>query len=216
MQNSFLPVLLTCCSCIANAAGSPSVAVFIDFESEPSEESVLQMKSEAASILAPSGISLDWHSLSNRPEFSTFSDLVVFKFRGSCQVHNPAMDSELGPAMERVALASTAVEDGHILPFSDVRCDEIRRFLAPDLAKAKEPKRDGMYGKALGRVVAHELYHILAATEKHGTQGVARPSHSRQNLTAKKFNFSDQETAVLHDYKLRAILAGEGSFVNWQ
>ena len=216
MQKKFLPVLLSCSCCLAAATNSQAVAVFIDFESEPSEESVSEMKAEVSSILAPSGIILDWHSLAENFEFKSYPDLVVFKFHGSCQVRNPAMDSELGPAMEHIALASTSVESGHVLPFSDVRCDEIRRFLAQNLAGTKRPKRESMYGKALGRVVAHELFHMLAATEKHGKQGVARASHSRLDLTEKTFNFSDHETAMLRDYKVRAMLSGEGSFVNPQ
>ncbi len=178
-----LGILLFTCCCPAGAANAPAITVFVDFENQPSQESVAQMKTEVAAILAPSGLSLNWLSLNNRNSAESFPDLVVVKFRGTCQVHNPAMDSELGPAMEHIPLASTAVEDGHVLPFSDVRCDEIRRFLAPELAGTNPPKRESMYGKALGRVVAHELYHMLAATEKHGKAGVARQSHSRRDLT---------------------------------
>jgi len=72
-----------------------------------------------------------------------------------------------------------------------------------------------MYGRALGRVVAHELYHIFAATETHGKDGVARSFHTRRDLTGKQFRFSQKETAALHDIKWRALLAGEGEAVSW-
>lgn len=203
-------VICACFSCLAIAADSPSIAVFVDFENIPSEETVSQMKAEVAAILKASGLALDWRLLNQRADQETFIDLAVVRFKGSCQVRNPAMDSELGPAMDHVPLATTAVSDGHTLPFSDVRCDEVRRFLAPNLALANPRKRDAIYGKALGRVVAHELYHVFAATEKHAKVGVARESHSRGDLTGRQFRFSETETAVLHDFKMRAMLSGEG------
>ncbi len=202
--------------CAAQAASAPAIAVFVDFENQPSVTSVAQMKMEVAAILEPSGLSLNWHSLKDRAPGESFPDLVVLKFKGSCQVHNPAMDSELGPAIERQALANTMVSDGHVLPFTDVKCNEIRRYLTPELARIGAPKRDAVYGKALGRVVAHELYHILAETEEHGKDGVARSFHTRRDLTGSQFRFTAKETATLHDVKWRALLAGEGEAISWQ
>ncbi len=203
-------------TCIAQAASAPSIAIFVDFENQPSVASVTEMKMEVAAILEPAGLSLNWRSLNDRGAGESFPDLVVLKFRGSCQVRNPSMDSELGPAVEGQSLASTMVSDGHVLPFTDVKCNEVRRFLAPELLRIASPKRDAIYGKALGRVVAHELYHILAETEVHGTDGVARSSHTRRDLTAEQFRFTPKETATLHDVKWRALLAGEGEAVSWQ
>lgn len=200
--------------CLLQAA-TPFIAVFVDFENQPSSASVSQMKQEVATILKPSGLLLDWRTLNSRSAGESFPDLVVLKFKGSCQVRNPAMDSELGPAVEGGALATTVVSDGRVLPFSDVRCNEIQRYLAPNLAGVNSPKQEEMYGRALGRVVAHELYHIFAATETHGKDGVARSFHTRRDLTGKQFRFSQKETAALHDIKWRALLAGEGEAVSW-
>ena len=215
-KSCITPLLCACCGCLAYAANSPSIAVFVDFENAPSEATVLQMKAEVATILKASGLALDWRLLNSRADHETFNDLAVVRFSGSCQVRNPAMDSELGPAIDHVPLATTAVSDGHTLPFSDVRCDQVRRFLAPNLALANPRKRDGIYGRALGRVVAHELYHVFAATEKHAKVGVARESHSRRELTGRQFRFTASETAVLHEFKIRAMLAGEGGNISPQ
>ncbi len=214
MNTKLLICSLLCCS-IARAA-APSIAVFLDFEAVPSQTSIEHMKIEVAAILKPSGLTLDWYSLRDRVSSETFADLVVFKFNGSCQVRNPAMDSELGPALEGAALATTAVSDGKVLPFTSVKCDEIRRFLLSSLTGNQPAKQEQIYGKALGRVVAHEMYHIFADTEVHGKEGVARASHTRRNLTDKEFRFSPKESATLHQVKWRALLAGEGEAVGWQ
>ena len=203
-------------ACFVQGATAPPIAVFLDFETEPSESSVSFMKEEVSAILKPSGLALNWKTLASRTSGESFADLVVVKFRGVCQVRNPLMDSELSPAMSGTALASTIVSEGRVLPFSDVKCDEIRRFLASNLALVAPQKQDSVYGKALGRVVAHELYHIFAATEEHSAGGVARASHSRRELTARRFRFSPQETTLLHELKWRALLAGEAEAVSWQ
>lgn len=200
---------------VAFAAETTTVAVFFDFETAPSVQSVSKMKTEVADIMRPSGLSFDWHSLADRQDQETFPELVVVRFQGSCEVRNPALDSELGPGFSGGALATTAISDGHILPFSSVRCDEIKRYLATELATANPSKRESLYGKALGRIVAHELYHILAATGQHGKEGVARAAHSRAELTESKFRFSAEETALLRDRKLKALLSGEAQRVGW-
>ncbi len=200
---------------IACAANSSSIAVFVDFETEPSIQSISQMKTEIADILQPSGLALDWHNLTGRNDLESFPDLVVVRFQGSCQVRNPAMDSELGPSLPTNALATTAVSDGQVLPFSSVRCDEIRKYLALELATASPSNRDAIYGKALGRIVAHELYHVFASTTHHARVGVAHETHSRADLTQAKFRFSAEETALLREHKIKALLAGEAQRVGW-
>jgi len=41
-----------------------------------------------------------------------------------------------------------------------------------------------MLGRAMGRVLAHELYHIVADTAGHGENGVAQPALSARELTS--------------------------------
>jgi len=185
--------IAACAGCLAQGASSPSIVVFLDFDRQPSDTSVSRMKEEVAAILRPSGLSLDWRMLKDSVPNESFPDLVVVKFRGSCQVRNPAMDSELGPSVQGAALATTVVSDGRILPYSDVKCDEIRRFLGSSLTGAGRQAQESVYGKALGRVLAHELYHIFAGTEVHARDGVARSFHTLRDLTASEFQFTPRE-----------------------
>jgi hypothetical protein len=43
--------------------------------------------------------------------------------------------------------------------------------------------REHMFARALGRVVAHELYHTIARTTAHSQTGLARPTLSPAELT---------------------------------
>jgi hypothetical protein len=190
--------ICTLSCCVRLMAGEPSpIAVFMDFKSEPSPEAVSQMEREILTIMRPSGLNFDWRMMNDRRTGESFRDLVVFTFKGHCQTLGPTYD-ELGPISERQPLAFTQISDGHVLPYSDVECDTIRNYIASQVASAKPGEREGILGRAMGRVVAHEMYHILASTTEHAEAGVARSFHTRKDLTAREFHFSPREEQVLH------------------
>lgn len=158
----------------------PSVGVFIDFDAAPSARSVEEMKKEAAKIMQDAGYLLDWRALRENQGREAFANVVVLKFHGKCRLEYPAVVD----GIEEVTLASTEVEDGHVLPYSDVQCDEVRKALP--YAKADRQKALGL---ALGRVVAHELYHVLAQTTRHAAAGLAKASHNWTDLVTGEASF---------------------------
>ena len=167
----------------ASIAGSrpgakhPAVGVFIDFDASPSQRSIDEMKKEAGKILNTAGYELDWRSLKQNHGNEGFNNVVVVKFRGKCRLEFPAL---LNPdTVSSVTLASTLVQDGRVLPFSEVQCDQVRRILAYGPPK----DRQKALGLALGRVVAHELYHFLSNTTKHAATGLAAATHDWLDLT---------------------------------
>src|SRR5271163_1584769 len=106
---------LVCCVKLF-ADGAPSIAVFMDFESEPSARALAQMEHEILNIMKPAGLQFDWRMMKNRRTGESFDDLVVFNFKGSCEEDHPLLYNELGPVVETQALASTKISEGHILP----------------------------------------------------------------------------------------------------
>jgi hypothetical protein len=156
----------------------PSIGVFIDFDAVPSPLSVDVMKREAAKIMKSAGYRLDWRALRENQGKEAFANVVVVKFHGKCRLEYPALSS--AGADESVTLASTLVRDGHVLPYSDVQCDDVRRVLE----YGTPPDRQKALGVALGRIVAHELYHFLADTTKHASAGLAKATHDWLELAA--------------------------------
>ena len=55
--------------------------------------------------------------------------------------------------------------------------------------------KDGslIMGRAMARVVAHELYHMLTGSTAHARSGIARAEYSRDDLTADEFLFCEKE-----------------------
>jgi hypothetical protein len=164
-------VMLAAFLAVAYGQKIPSIGVFIDFDAVPSRLAVAEMQKEAGAILHAAGYLLDWRLLKDNQGTESFTNVVVVKFKGQCRVEHPSLVAE--DAEEAVTLASTLVSEGHVLPFSEVRCDEVRKAL-PYAAPSDRPTA---LGRALGRIVAHELHHLLADTTRHAAAGLAKATH---------------------------------------
>jgi hypothetical protein len=167
----------------------PAIGVYIDFDAMPSERSVEEMKREAGKILDSAGYLLDWRALKQNQGKESFANVVVVKFHGKCQLEYPLP----GASDQEVTLASTMVDRGHVLPFSEVQCDQVREALP----YATTPDRQKAFGLALGRVVAHELYHFLADKTRHAAAGLASASHDWLELVTGRASLHEQDMAPI-------------------
>jgi hypothetical protein len=147
---------------------------------------VTHMKRELAALMKTAGYRVQWG------DESADSVLTVVELNGTCTM--PAGFDAAHGASTGVSLATTNVTDGQVLPFSAVNCAALTRSLAPALLKDAGAQRDFLYGRAMARVVAHELYHILMRTTEHSRSGVARSCFSTDDLLTERFEF---ESSVL-------------------
>jgi mono/diheme cytochrome c family protein len=152
------------------------------------------MKRELAAIMSPLGLKFEWRSMDVPREHEVFRDLAVVTFRGSCECELPELLSRHG---EEGPLGWTHVTDGEILPFSEVDCDGIRALIGPALLRLDPRQRMEAYGRAIARVLSHELYHVFTRTSHHGSSGVAQPAHGVRELMANEFNFGEGDARLL-------------------
>jgi len=182
---------------VVYAQAGPRVAVYTNFESHPSERSMNEMKREVEALLQPAGLHVDWRSLDSASGES-FSDLYVVHFRGHCLVDRfHLLFSELGPYGDTVVLGATKTVDERIQPFGSLECDPIRRSITPRILGLAHPEREAVFGRALGRVLAHELYHMMTKSAKHAHAGVFKASHKRDDLLSERFAFEQKEQSEL-------------------
>ncbi len=134
------------------------------------------MGREAAHILKKSGVSLKWRV--GIPRQSVDGLLVVVKLVGRCDMDGPAAILMAGP------LGWSHEANGVVLPFSDLACDNIRGQVQSALVAGNPLRGNVLLGRAMGRVLAHELYHIVADTAKHAGGGVAQSALSARELTS--------------------------------
>ncbi|HLI82900.1 MAG TPA: hypothetical protein VKV17_03230 [Bryobacteraceae bacterium] len=166
----------------SDGATRPAVAVFMDFDSKPGDVSVAAMQHEVEVLLGPSGIDLNWRMLDGSHATKPSQGLVVVRFHGHCKVEAWPQPGEEHAAAGTHTLGFTHVSGGHVSPFSEIECDQIRQalaYLAPDSTPGERQKA---FGLAMGRVVAHELYHILARTTSHAEEGLAKATESLRDL----------------------------------
>jgi hypothetical protein len=156
---------------------SPSVlTVVLDFKGPHSRTSLNEMKRESGLILNSSGVLLDWRMFGENPSES-YNDLVVMRFKGVCR-YEPAVPIYygLGP------LAITYTANGEVQPFGEVDCDRVVNSARNAMSGGDYARGDLLIGRAMGRVVAHELVHMLTKSGQHGTEGVEKPALSGKQL----------------------------------
>jgi hypothetical protein len=177
---SVRPILLTALTvAAAAAAGTPPgrLTILLEFENGYSAQSVATMEREVERIFQDNRIELVWVSRSEATA-GVSGDLAIIRFEGTCLFH-----PELPAPRKPVPLAVTQVSDGVVLPFSAVACDRIAAFVEPAMRGIGQTRADMLFGRAMGRVVAHELAHILSRSPEHGAYGVTEPALSVDQLT---------------------------------
>jgi hypothetical protein len=168
-----LLILLSVCA----AYPSVDLTVVLQFDERYSELSIGEMKTEAQALVRDSGVVLRWRRIDQLSSSTAFPRMVVVRLRGVCEMGLPIPPLSLEP----VSLGYTYIIGGEPSPFSDIECDRIRSSLG-----AQPGRGDLLLGRALGRVLAHELHHVIDRTRRHTATSYMRQSLSVADLTAKR------------------------------
>ena len=179
------------------------ITLYTQFEQAPPGGVLEALQDEVESIMEPIGIGFEWRDLGKTGGHEVSAELAVVTFKGRCDAAGLLTRSKF-----EGALGWTHVSDGQILPFTDVSCDRVREFVQTGLLTFRTEDREEKYGRALGRVLAHELYHIFANTMRHGSFGVAKESYNVQDLLADNFQFEAKETRMLQTSRPRPAVGG--------
>ncbi len=154
------------------------------------------MERETAHILKASGVKLRWR-LDGSSEVSN-GLLVVVMLHGRCDMDGSAAQFKPGP------LGWSHEADGSVLPFSDLACDSIRGAVQGAWNGQNRKRGNDLLGRAMGRVLAHELYHVVADTAAHGRDGVAQASFTPRDLTRGQFQLERPDAAAVRNGLLRS------------
>ena len=91
-------------------------------------------------------------------------------------MHMGELPDEQGP------LAMAYSSNGEILHFGAVECDRVRQCLQRVTGMGNPEKHQAAFGTALGIVMAHELYHMIAGIKAHAKDGLTKKSLSARDL----------------------------------
>ena len=168
------------------------ITLYTQFQQAPPAGVLEALQEEVEAIMAPIGLRFEWRDLGKTGGHEVSAELAVVTFKGRCDAAGLTSRSRF-----EGALGWTHVSDGQILPFTDINCDRVRQLTQSGLLVFRAEDRAANYGRALGRVLAHELYHIFASTTRHGSIGVAKESYNMQDLLADDFQFQAKESRML-------------------
>lgn len=169
----------------ARVAVGTNLTVLLSFDREYSDPSIQEMAREIEHLLRRTGVNLNIRKKSEMKEYEDFEDLVLVRFQGACSMNGTAQKAPNGGP-----LGWSHVMSGEILPFGDVSCDNVRQAVSGVLWGEQQNHRERLFGRALGRVVAHELYHIIGGVHSHGKKGIAQASLSGQELIAEEMEIA--------------------------
>jgi hypothetical protein len=174
------------------SAFGEGITIVLDFQGPRSEQSVAEMKREFAGIMKDTAVRFDFRSRSQASQEALF-DLVLVRFKGKC-VLDPVgyLYDERGP------MAFTYSTDGAVQPFSEVACDKVTSAVRSAMSGGDFANADLLLGRALGRVLAHEVVHMLSRSGAHGHTGVAKTALSGSQLIAPELRLEPEDVERLH------------------
>jgi hypothetical protein len=185
------------CTGRAEPVSSPDRKVVVYLRKAPALENdrtVSYMQRELETQLKSAGYAVNWKALGG-PFDDGKTLIVVVELRGACRA--PEAGVYVKPVDRGASLASTAVDGDQVLPFSWINCETLTQLLAPELTRIEPGQRDFLYGRAMGRLLAHELYHVLANKREHDDSGVAKESFNASDVLGEHFIFEGTALAGL-------------------
>jgi hypothetical protein len=163
------------------------VEVYLKGEAGSSADILAEMNRELAALMQQTSFRLIWRHAHDGFSGGGAAHLIVVELRGDCAV--PSSYDPSQPVVTSMALASTSVVDGKVLPFSWVDCSALSRFLGPAISTLPDAEQTHVYGRSMARLLAHEFYHVLAQTDDHTLLGLSKARFSTADLLADHFDF---------------------------
>ena len=169
-----------------------TLLLYVDAPEDQSPDSLAIMKQELRELLNSDATSFDFITPEQAKPPAYFQSLVSVRLLGSCKVDNRNVTE-----ITRGPLAFAHASDGRILPFIEVECDRIRRHVRSALWGPDFDRSPFLYGRALARVLAHELYHVLTGRKQHTTTGLTRKALSGFELISDEFQSEEESLSLI-------------------
>jgi hypothetical protein len=118
------------------------------------------------------------------PEQLSVISRAAVSFRGVCNAREPTRGEPVTAMLGR-----THVSNATILPFANAYCDAIHNSIATKVMGMSPQRREFYYARSVGRVLGHELYHILTGELHHGSEGIAQATFAPNEMLADSFRF---------------------------
>mgnify|MGYP001566210283 CR=1 FL=1 len=174
-------------------------ALVLTFEQDFSPPTLEQMQREVEYILRPFGFQFQWRMGRNDRQDQIANLLVSVRLRGKCA----ALEyRELVDYSHSRTLGTTEVSEGQLLSYCAIDCDHVRQMIRPAVGDESFTQTQFLLGRALARVLTHELYHILAGTIKHCRRGVSKAVVTPEDLVEGVWQLEPEEVEAIRQKTL--------------
>jgi len=181
-------------------SGQSRLSVLFGFDQAPDAAVVEWMERETAALFSEAGVAFSWQEEDRSNDLGA-TDLVVWvRFHGDCRASSGSLSLPTDGA-----LGWTESQDGDIQPLIDVDCDRAAALVWRNRGTVPMPLTTRAFGRALGRILAHELYHYLTGSAVHGASELFSRTMHPGFLLSEKVRFENSEiTALREGLKVRA------------
>jgi hypothetical protein len=153
-----------------------TLAILFQFEQPYPNRTLKEAQRELNVLTKGAAVRLKWYDREGPQATSSFPNILVLDFRGNC---DPRSENKFTGPLDGW-LARMHVSDGIVLPFGEVNCDLVRAVMNEG-TPARVPS-NAVFGRALARVIAHELFHFITNSVEHSHAGLTKPSFSSRDL----------------------------------
>jgi hypothetical protein len=168
----------------AAAAAEPRLVVVLAFEEQASDTLLDAMQGEVDRIFERARAEIEVLVLKGALEVRHATRIIHMDVKGTCA--STAVRRKRSPS----TLAAMFGVDRELQPIGSVDC----RALSAYLGTVTTP----VFGRALGRVLAHEVYHYVTQRREHSDRGLFAASLSDISLTSAELAFTDHDLATLN------------------
>ncbi len=174
-----------------DASTRTPVVIAVEAQSRLPAPALDELQSELSRLFANSSREIRVQALDAARSVDAF-DLVHLRLHGECRLKlEPFLLDERGP------YAITHVSDGRPLPFAEVDCRRVRQAVRAALHGGQIRESDRYIGRALARIVGHELWHMITGRRGHSSHGVARGKLRPAELVGEGARFADHDEALI-------------------
>lgn len=192
--------------CVANALSAPAhlpfgsqrepdISVLVESSSPIAPAIRRSMEKELRRLFSPSDTQIQIVFDRDPNENTVYeSQVIMMRLVGQCD----AVPAPSRYTHKPDTLGRTFITDGVILPFVELDCRQISGAIRQRLLTVSKEERPMLLGRAMARVLAHEIYHVLAATMEHTHHGIAAETMSAAQLTEERHDFRFEDFELMH------------------
>lgn len=164
---------------MTSAAQPLRLGLVVDLPDGTPASVITGFQTETERLIAIPDVDVIWQQIEDSDGTQSFDRIVVLRLHGDCTMRAVA------PSEADQPLGITHVSDGRVLPFADVDCDQVNAALSTSYLP-----NGYVLGRALAKVSAHEIYHVLTSSADHCLSGLGKPTLRASEMLSPAFGFS--------------------------